>query len=93
MYQNLLGPSGGIYHPNFVPCFVYHQLNSTFMRKLHLQSSYLSFKGNVLSLMYLGICTRLSARAAADDRRVIEAGGAGRRCKHSVSGLESLMNA
>ena len=63
------------------------------MRKLHLQSSYLSFKGNVLSLMYLGICTRLSARAAADDRRVIEAGGAGRRCKHSVSGLESLMNA
>ena len=27
MYQNRLGPSGGIYHPNFVPCFVYHQLN------------------------------------------------------------------
>ena len=23
-----LGPSGGIYHPNFVPCFVYHQLNT-----------------------------------------------------------------
>ena len=22
MYQNRLGPSGGIYHPNFVPCFV-----------------------------------------------------------------------
>ena len=27
MYQNRLGPSGGIYYPNFVPCFVYHQLN------------------------------------------------------------------
>ena len=27
MYQNRLGPSGCIYHPNFVPCFVYHQLN------------------------------------------------------------------
>ena len=28
MYQNRLGPSGGIYYPNFVPCFVYHQLNT-----------------------------------------------------------------
>ena len=27
MYQNRLGPSDGIYYPNFVPCFVYHQLN------------------------------------------------------------------
>ena len=27
MYQNWLGPSGGIYYPNFVPCFVYHYLN------------------------------------------------------------------
>ena len=36
MYENgqghltlfcILGPSGGIYYPNFVPCFVYHQLN------------------------------------------------------------------
>ena len=27
MYQNWLRPSGGIYYPNFVPCFVYHQLN------------------------------------------------------------------
>ena len=27
MYQNRLGPSGGIYYPNFVPCFVVHQLN------------------------------------------------------------------
>ena len=26
MYQNRLGPSNGIYYPNFVPCFVYHQL-------------------------------------------------------------------
>ena len=22
MYQNRLGPSGGIYYPSFVPCFV-----------------------------------------------------------------------
>ena len=29
MYQNRLGPSGGIYYPNFVPCFVYHQLNES----------------------------------------------------------------
>ena len=28
MYQNRLGPSNGIYYPNFVPCFVYHQLNT-----------------------------------------------------------------
>ena len=27
MYQNQLGPSGGIYHPNFVPCFVVLYLN------------------------------------------------------------------
>jgi hypothetical protein len=27
MYQNQLGPSGGIYYPNFVPCFVVVQLN------------------------------------------------------------------
>ena len=27
MYQNRLGPSGGIYYPNFVPCFVVVQLN------------------------------------------------------------------
>jgi len=31
MYQNRLGPSGGIYYPNFVPCFVYHQLNDSLM--------------------------------------------------------------
>ena len=31
MYQNRLGPSGGIYYPNFVPCFVYHQLNFPFL--------------------------------------------------------------
>ena len=29
MYQNRLGPSGGIYYPNFVPCFVVVQLNGT----------------------------------------------------------------
>ena len=28
MYQNRLGPSGGIYYPNFVPCFVVLYLNS-----------------------------------------------------------------
>ena len=28
IYQNRLGPSGGIYYLNFVPCFVYHQLNT-----------------------------------------------------------------
>ena len=27
MYQNRLGPSGGIYSPNFVPCFVVLYLN------------------------------------------------------------------
>ena len=27
MYQNRLGPSGGIYYPNFVPCFVVLYLN------------------------------------------------------------------
>ena len=27
MYQNQLGPSGGIYYPNFVPCFVVLYLN------------------------------------------------------------------
>ena len=31
MYQNRLGPSGGIYYPNFVPCFVVLYLN--FLRK------------------------------------------------------------
>ena len=30
MYQNQLGPSGGIYHPNFVPCFVVLYLNYNF---------------------------------------------------------------
>ena len=38
MYQNRLGPSGGIYYPNFVPCFVYHQLNSCELPSLY--SSY-----------------------------------------------------
>ena len=28
MYQNRLGPSGGIYSPSFVPCFVVLYLNS-----------------------------------------------------------------
>ena len=28
MYQNQLGPSGGIYYPNFVPCFIVVQLNT-----------------------------------------------------------------
>ena len=28
MYRNRLGPSGGIYYPNFVPCFVVLYLNS-----------------------------------------------------------------
>ena len=28
MYQNRLGPSGGIYYPNFVPCFVVLYLNN-----------------------------------------------------------------
>ena len=28
MYQNRLGPSGGIYYPNFVPCFVVLYLNT-----------------------------------------------------------------
>ena len=28
MYQNQLGPSGGIYYPNFVPCFVVLYLNN-----------------------------------------------------------------
>ena len=27
MYQNRLGPSGGIYYPSFVPCFVVLYLN------------------------------------------------------------------
>jgi hypothetical protein len=27
MYQNRLGPSGGIYYPNFAPCFVVLYLN------------------------------------------------------------------
>ena len=27
MYQNRLGPSGGIYYPNFAPCFVLLYLN------------------------------------------------------------------
>ena len=30
MYQNRLGPSGGIYYPNFVPCFVVLYLNCWF---------------------------------------------------------------
>ena len=41
MYQNRLGPSGGIYHPNFVPCFVYHQLN--FIKKSSLANKWMSF--------------------------------------------------
>ena len=32
MYQNRLGPSGGIYYPNFVPCFVVVQLNNVPIR-------------------------------------------------------------
>ena len=40
MYQNRLGPSGGIYYPNFVPCFVYHQLNEVaFVSALWMVSS------------------------------------------------------
>ena len=31
MYQNRLGPSGGIYYPNFVPCFVVLYLNDLCM--------------------------------------------------------------
>ena len=34
MYQNRLGPSGGIYYPNFVPCFVVVQLNSKWLASL-----------------------------------------------------------
>ena len=68
----------------------------TFMRKLHRYlhaSSYLSFREkSQCSLTDLLGKSRLSARGASDDERVIEAGGAGRRCKQ-VSGLESLMNA
>ena len=30
MYQNRLGPSGGIYYSNFVPCFVILYLNKLF---------------------------------------------------------------
>ena len=36
MYQNQLGPSGGIYYPNFVPCFVVLYLNS---KEVELQKS------------------------------------------------------
>ena len=50
MYQNRLGPSGGIYYPSFVPCFVYHQLNGIFyvplcsrMRNVHCLQSGLVF--------------------------------------------------
>ena len=32
MYQNQLGPSGGIYYSNFVPCFVVLYLNWTYSR-------------------------------------------------------------
>jgi hypothetical protein len=28
VYQNRLGPSGGIYYPNFVPCFIVLYLNN-----------------------------------------------------------------
>ena len=38
MYHNLLGPSGGIYYPKFVPCFVVLYLNNNaiyFSRWLH----------------------------------------------------------
>ena len=45
MYQNRLGPSGGIYYPNFVPCFVVLYLNdqgiipfSTYLSGLKLLS-------------------------------------------------------
>ena len=31
MYQNRLGPSDGIYYPNFAPCFVVLYLNSPHM--------------------------------------------------------------
>ena len=34
MYQNQLGPSGGIYYPNFVPCFVVLYLNSNLINVL-----------------------------------------------------------
>ena len=40
MYQNQLGPSGGIYYPNFVPCFVVLYLNT---KKFH----------NIKKILYL----------------------------------------
>ena len=35
MYQNRLGPSGGIYYPNFVPCFVVLYLNLDLRAQVH----------------------------------------------------------
>ena len=43
MYQNRLGPSGGIYYPNFVPCFVYHQLNTLPACLVTTESQYTGF--------------------------------------------------
>ena len=42
MYQNQLGPSGGIYYPNFVPCFVVLYLNmSHFELTLNLKKGFI----------------------------------------------------
>ena len=42
MYQNRLGPSGGIYHPNFVPCFVVLYLNCSLCSPLSSIDTFLS---------------------------------------------------
>jgi hypothetical protein len=43
MYQNRLEPSGGIYYPNFVTCFVVLYLNTS-----HTKVYFNEFVANVL---------------------------------------------
>ena len=40
MYQNRLGPFGGIYYPNFVPCFVVLYLNFSSLQSVETQQVY-----------------------------------------------------
>ena len=50
--QNRLGPSGGIYYPNFVPCFVVVQLNRQVLCTL-------SFRDDLVRLVRLSSASGL----------------------------------
>ena len=61
MYQNWLGPSSGIYYPNFVPCFVVLYLNSKLIpnfcgpfKKLTFKKLYISQIKEIMLCIFTG---------------------------------------